>query len=284
MAAGTEWTLHYRSKATMPKHAEDLDIGGAVRAIIVDDEKLGRQLVRNLSEGTPVLDIVGEYANGADAIAAIRSLQPEVVFLDIKMPGISGLSVAREILNENCLVIFVTAFEMYALEAFEVQAFDYLLKPIDYQRFDTVAERIVRTVRRVRLERVLEANPGKMLHLAGTVDKPALESSARIKIRDANTIRFIDPGKVIWFEAANQYVEIHALSGNYLISTESLNSLQEKVDPSVFVRVHRSAIVNINYAHCIRVDSDGVYFVEMSNGDRVRISRSKRSVVENLDL
>ncbi len=283
MAVGTEWMSHCRFTATMPKPAENLDISGAVRAIIVDDEKLGRQLVRNLSEGTPVLDIVGEYTNGEAAIAAIRSLQPEVVFLDIKMPGISGISVAREILNENCLVIFVTAFEMYALEAFEVQAFDYLLKPIDYQRFDTVAKRIVRTVRRVRLERVLEANPDKLLSL-GAVDIPAPKSNTRIKIREANTIRFLDPGKVIWFEAANQYVKIHALSGNYLISTESLNSLQETIDPNVFVRVHRSSIVNINYARFIRVDSEGVYFVEMSNGDRVRISRSNRSAIENLDL
>lgn len=257
------------------------NISGAVRAIVVDDEKLGRQLVRNLSEATPLVDIVGEYTNGGDAIAAIRSLQPEVVFLDIKMPGISGLSVAREILNENCLVIFVTAFEAYALEAFEVQAFDYLLKPIDPERFEKVAQRILRTVRRVRLERILEANPDKAL---SKVESAVAPVSGRIRIRESNTIRYIDPGKVVWFEAANQYVQVHALSGNYLVSTESLNSLQEKIDPEIFVRVHRSSVINLNYARFIRIDKNGVYFVEMSNGDRVRISRSNRPTVENLDL
>lgn len=267
----------------MLKGDENRDISGAVRAIIVDDEKLGRQLVHNLCEATPTIDIVGEYGNGKDAISAVRSLRPEVVFLDIKMPGISGLSVARQILDEGCLVIFVTAYEVHALEAFEVQAFDYLLKPIDLDRFDIVMQRVNRTVRRFRLERVLEANPTKPWKIAGSLH-PTTSVSNRIKIREANTIRFIDLSKVIWFAAANQYVQIHAISGNYLISTESLHSLEEKIDADSFVRVHRSAIVNINHARCIRIEKNGAYYIEMTNGDRVRISRSNRAVVEDLDL
>lgn len=265
----------------MTRQDAEHDISGAVRAIVVDDEKLGRQLVRNLAEATPLIDIVGEYSNGADAIAATKADRPDVVFLDIKMPGLSGLSVAQQILSGSSLVVFVTAFEAYALKAFEVQAFDYLLKPIDPVRFELVAERVHRAVRRIRLERILDANPDKAPVEAAT---PARPVSARIKIRESNTIRYVDSGKVIWFEAANQYVQVHALSGDYLVSTESLNSLQEKIDPDAFVRVHRSAIVNINYARCIRIDGNGVYFIEMSNGDRVRISRSNRPTVESLDL
>lgn len=267
----------------MPEDRYSASISDAVRAIIVDDEKLGRQLVRNLADTSPLITIVGEYANGRDAIAAVKSTRPEVVFLDIKMPEVNGLSVAREILHSDCLVVFVTAFEAHALEAFEVQAFDYLLKPVEVARFEVVVKRIHQAVRRARLEKVLDADPSGASRVAGSPPTKA-PVDTRIRIREGNTIRYVDTGKVVWFEAANQYVQVHAVSGNYLISTESLNSLQAKIDPVTFVRIHRSSIINIDYANCIRVDEHGVYFVEMSNGDRVRVSRSNRSALRDLDI
>lgn len=267
----------------MPADFDDQDIGRPVRAIIVDDEKLGRQLVRQLAEATPLIEIESEHANGQDAISVVKSTRPDAVFLDIKMPGLSGMSVAREILECECFVVFVTAFEAYALEAFEVQAFDYLLKPIELDRFEIVAHRLFDAVRRTRLESFISGGNARSASLTVPEGRPA-PVEKRIRIRDGNTIRYVDPGKVIWFEAANQYVLIHALSGNYLVSTESLNSLQRKIDRNSFLRVHRSSIVNINHALHIRVDDRGVYFIEMSNGDRVRVSRSNRGALEGLEL
>jgi two-component system LytT family response regulator len=225
---------------------------------------------------------VAECASGEDAISSIRTLQPDLAFLDIKMPGVSGLSVAREILSTNCLVVFITAYEAHALEAFDVRAFDYILKPIETARFETVIQRAHQAVRRMRLEQVVEAHKG--VPTVASASSNTGEYHHRIRIRETNSLRYVDPGKVIWFEAANQYVKIHAVSGNYLISTESLNSLQDKVDPGTFVRVHRSSIVNVNHAIRIGVDGSGGYFIEMDNGDQVRVSRSNRGTLKDLDI
>lgn len=259
------------------------EIGRPVRAIIVDDEALGRQLVRQLVDHSPHIDGVGEYSGGLEALADMATANPDVVFLDIKMPSVDGLSVARRILGSDVLVVFVTAFEAHALEAFEVNAFDYLLKPIDKDRFRQVAERIFSHVRRARLEYAVQTYA---LEQNGSAEPVAQRAGnlCRIKVREGDIIRYLDPDGIFWFEAANQYVRIHSEKGTFLVSTESLNSLQRKVDPDKFIRVHRSSIININYARRIRVDRNSAYFIEMENGDRVRVSRSKRHSLSQMGI
>ena len=263
---------------------DDLPQGldNAARCFIVDDERLGRQLVRNLSDATPHIDIVGEFPDGREALAAIGQRAPDVIFLDIKMPDVDGMSVARRVLDTDCLVVFVTAFEEHALQAFEVQAFDYLLKPVDLDRFRAVAERIRRSMRRIRMERFISTDPELPLRGAATTRRGTKRQ--KIRVPQGDTIHFIDPDKVFWFEAANQYVNIHASSGDYMISTESLNSLHARVDGQKFVRVHRSALINVDYARRIGVGNRSNYYIEMENGDRVPVSRGNRASLADLDI
>jgi two-component system LytT family response regulator len=134
----------------------------------------------------------------------------------------------------------------------------------------------------MRLERVVDAGLLATPERKRAADEP--DRHHRIRIREANTIRYVDVSDVVWFEAANQYVKVHATSGCYLISTESLTSLQERIDPQTFIRVHRSSIVNVNRAARIRVERQGGYFIEMDNGDLVRVSRGNRDALKDLDI
>ncbi|NJM35449.1 MAG: response regulator transcription factor [Rhodomicrobium sp.] len=257
------------------------EIAAPFRAIIVDDEELGRELVRKLADDAVVVNVVGEFSDGEHALKAFDALKPDVVFLDIKMPRRDGIATARALCDRDALIVFITAFEKHALEAFSVRAFDYILKPIDKERFSAVVSRLHQSVRRKRLARAVDTN-------AVALTPPARESlhasRSRIKIRDGSRLHFLDLDNVIWFEAANQYVQIHTRNGDFLISSESLNSLQEKADGDKFVRVHRSALVNVNFVSAIRVDEKGAYQLEMSNGDRVKVSRSNRGALKNLDV
>lgn len=249
-----------------------------LKTIVVDDEALGRDLVLRLADDVSKIDIVGEFSDGASALAAVGSLHPELAFLDIKMPKLTGLEAARQLADTDITVVFVTAYEEHALEAFEVQAFDYLLKPIEVDRFHSVCERAFAKVKRRRLEKFVDQR------LVGHYRFGRSKPNERLKVRDGNHLRFIDPVDVIRFEAANQYVRIHTREGSYLISSESLNSLQRKVDPELFVRIHRSSIVNVHHAVSIRVDRKGTYFIEMSDASRVRVSRNNRDRLKEMDI
>ena len=254
------------------------DISRPVRAIVVDDEALGRDLVARLAGGQENIDVVGQFADAGAALAAIERLHPELVFLDIRMPRLTGIEAARQIADSGIVVVFVTAFEEFALEAFEVQGFDYLVKPIEKDRFAAVCERVYSHVKRLRIEKVMGQAPAHRRPAQIPADAP------RFRIRDGNRLRYLKAADVIWFEAANQYVNIHARQGTFLISTDSLNSLEDRLDPDQFVRVHRSSIVNIRYARCIRVDPAGAYFIEMCDGARVRVSRNHRGLLKELDI
>jgi len=250
-----------------------------LRTIVVDDEALGRELILRLASATEKIDVVGEFSDAVKALDAVEALNPDIAFFDIQMPKLTGIEAARRIAHTEMIVVFVTAFEEHALEAFEVQAFDYLLKPIGKDRFHTVCERAFVNIKRRRLERVF----GDMSQ--STVPTNFSRSAVkRIKIRDGSRLKYVDPCDVIRFEAANQYVQIHTRNGSFLISSESLNSLQENIDPNIFVRVHRSSLVNIKHAIAIRVDSKGAYFIVMSDGANVRVSRTHRNILKDLDI
>lgn len=252
-------------------------------AVIVDDEAHGRRLVRRLAEHSGSINVTGEFESGAEFLRSAELVKPDVVFLDIQMPKMDGLLVAEKILNMDSLVVFVTAFEEHALEAFHVQAFDYILKPIGKQRFAAVAERLFQTVRGKRLEKLV-ARVGGGIPVQERQYKRTLPALDKIKVRVGDRIVYLDPYKVVWFEAANQYVEIHTAEESYLISSESLNSLYGNLDHESFLRIHRSAIINVREAIAIRVDRKGAYFVEMSNGDRVKVSRGNRGLLREIEI
>lgn len=252
-------------------------------AVVVDDEAHGRQLVSHLAQTCGLFDVAGEFSDGDQFLRSVTLMKPDVIFLDIKMPKIDGLTAAREIMALDSLIVFVTAFEKHAVEAFQVQAFDYILKPIEKDRFAEVAQRAHQSVKRRRLERMVSEVGNGVSDIVVSSHKGEMDFP-KIKIRDGDRLHYVDPRDVIWFEAANQYVQVHASSGSYLISSESLNSLEQKIDSDMFMRIHRSAIINVNFAHCIRVDAKGAYFVELNNGHRVRVSRGNHGVLKTIDF
>jgi two-component system LytT family response regulator len=265
-----------------------------LRAIIVDDEELARRGIEIRLASYPDVQIVAHCANGREAIEAVTREQPDLMFLDIQMPGISGLDVLARLPQESMpIIIFVTAFDRYALDAFDAQALDYLLKPINDTRFAQALER-VRTywrqrtalVQREKLMRLLASTQG-----AGAVDGNVLRehlsaSSAPqypgvLPIRDdAGTVR-LDVKTIDWIDAAGDYMCVHAEGRTYVLR-ETMKSLEAVLDPGIFQRVHRSTIVNVRRVRRLRPHTNGEYFLTLDDGQEIKLSRSYRDRVDQL--
>ena len=247
----------------------------SLRALIVDDEDLARERIRVLLEAEPDIIIEGECANGKEALAAIRAAPPDLLFLDIQMPGLDGFGVLRELGADRVpAVIFVTAYEQYALRAFDYVALDYLLKPFDSERFREALNRarecVSRQVRgelRRQIEGILEA-----------VGRKRVE---RILIRDGGRIRFVKVEKIHWIEAQGNYARIHVQGGGHMVR-RSMKDLAANLDPARFLRIHRSTIVNID---CIKELSPlfhGEYSVLLVDGTKLTSNRSFKDDLERL--
>ena len=265
-----------------------------LRAIIVDDEELARRGIEIRLAHYPDVQIVAQCANGREAIEAVMREQPDLMFLDIQMPGVSGLDVLARLPQESMpMIIFVTAFDRYALDAFEAQALDYLLKPINDTRFAQALER-VRTywrqrnalAQREKLMRLLASTQG-----AGAVDEGVLreqltaESGPQyagiLPIRDdAGTVR-LDVKTIDWIDAAGDYMCVHAEGRTYVLR-ETMKSLESVLDPTVFQRVHRSTIVNVKRVRRLRPHTNGEYFLTLDDGQEIKLSRSYRDRVDQL--
>jgi two-component system, LytTR family, response regulator len=267
----------------------------AIRAIIVDDEELARRGIEIRLAQYPDIVIVGQCENGREALAAVTREQPDLMFLDIQMPGLSGLEVLARLPQESLpMIIFVTAFDRYALDAFEAQAIDYLLKPIGELRFAQALGR-VRTywqqrnalAQREKLIQLLAATQG-----AGSVDEQTLREhlgeDARspqyphiLPIRDdAGTVR-LDVRTIDWIDAAGDYMCVHADGRTYVLR-ETMKSLEAILDPRKFQRVHRSTIVNIERVRRLRPHTNGEYFLTLEDGQEIKLSRSYRDRVDQL--
>jgi two-component system LytT family response regulator len=250
-----------------------------IRTLIVDDEPLAREGVRLLVNGDPEIDVVGECANGRDALAAVRRLRPDLVFLDVQMPEMSGFDVLAALPPEELpAVIFVTAFDRYALRAFEVHALDYLLKPFDDERF---ADAVARAKRHLRLSHVSSLSE-RLLSLLENVrpPEPDRELLSRIAIKDAGRVVFLDVSEVDWIEAADYYVQLHVGPKSYL-HRESMQRLEEKLDPDRFLRIHRSAIVNRRCVRELRHKGRELHCV-LANGVSLKVARSQRGKLQKL--
>jgi two-component system LytT family response regulator len=245
-----------------------------MRVLIVDDERIARNRLRALLEAEPDVEIMGECANGHEAIDALSGTDPDVVFIDIQMPGADGLAVVRSIPAEKApLIVFVTAYDKYALEAFEVRAFDYLLKPFDRERFQ-------RTLANVRTEMSRGRKPNPARRLASLIDtlesRPKLE---RLAIRNKGHVTFLRAESIDWIEAADNYVCLHC-GGTTHVMRETMNALEKRLDSSRFVRIHRSTIVNADRIRELQPWFRGDYRVILHDGTALTLSRTYRQSVE----
>ena len=241
-----------------------------IRTLIVDDEPMARERVTSLLNQQPDIEVVGHCADGEQAVAAIERLSPELVFLDVQIPVIDGFGVIRAVTPQRMpMVVFTTAYDEYALKAFEVHALDYLLKPFDALRFQRALERA-----RERLERQRTGDLGRRLLAMVQDAKPELPNADRILIRSSGRIYFIRVDDIDWVDAAGNYVRLH-VKGEAHLFRETMNAMEKRLDPTRFARVHRSHVVNINRIKEI-VPHGGEHVIVLQNGTRLTLSRGYR--------
>jgi two-component system LytT family response regulator len=243
-----------------------------IRAIIVDDERHARQKIRALLASQKDIQVVAECANGDDAVAAVREHRPDLLFLDVQMPGCSGFDVVREAGSHARAVVFVTAHDQYAVRAFDVQALDYLLKPFDRDRFE-------RTLTRVRERLRGGEDLQEKLRLFLDQVRPRGGLRERLMVRSAGRITFLRAAEVDWIEAADNYVRVHAGRETHLIR-ETMANLEGELDRRKFIRVHRSAIVNVDSIVEIRSLFHGDHSIVLRTGDEVSLGRTYREKLE----
>lgn len=251
-----------------------------LRVLIVDDEPLARQRLRDLVEKEPDVEIAGEVATGTEAVEWIRDEQPDLLFLDVQMPGLTGLEVAAAIGPERMPpTIFVTAFDRYALQAFDVAAVDYLVKPFDDERFEQAFRRARRLIELEQVGRMTE----RLVSLLGR-EKPAAPSAAtesldRIAVDMRGQTRIIPVSKIDYITASGPYAELHIGEGTFAIR-ERMQSLEERLDPKRFMRVHRSTIVRLDLVDTLLRAPGGDYAVRLRNGVELSVSRGRREDLE----
>lgn len=250
----------------------------AFRVLVVDDEPLARQVAVGLLRGDSEIGQIEECADGTSARAAIAGLKPDIVFLDIEMPGQTGLDVAagsRDTIGP--VVVFTTAFGHYALDAFDVAATDYVLKPYSDDRFREALARAKRRVRERRLGDMARDLVADDKGRPGTASEPDFLRRLSLRDRDRTVVLRIE--EIVWFEAEDYYVRVHSARGRHLMRA-SLASLESRLDPRMFVRVHRTAIVNLEHVRESHV-RDGLYLV-LSDAAQVGVSRGRKSHIESL--
>jgi len=241
-----------------------------LRVLVVDDEPLARTGLAALVRRDPDLACAGECGDGQGAIEAIESLKPDLVLLDVQMPEIDGFGVIRAIGAERMPpVIFVTAYEEFALQAFRVHAVDYIVKPFT----DAVLAEALERAKRGHLQHLTD----RLTQLVGIRQ----DHLTRITVRTAQRVQVVRVADIDWIEAADYCAKLHAGASTHVVRV-SLGALERLLDPGVFVRVHRSAIVNVNRLEEIESDSSGDGIIRLSDGATVRLARSRRAAVDRL--
>lgn len=248
-----------------------------MKVLIVDDEMLSRRKIRDLLEDEAYIEIVGECATAADAIESIANEQPDIVFLDIEMPGKNGFAVAETLQKKEIpLLIFVTAFDQYALKAFEVHAFDYLLKPFDSERFGRTMKKAKAQIQQIR-NRTLTTGVRDLLD--GFRTKSAY--TERLVFKNGSRIFFVKVSEVDFIEAEGNYVRVHFGKENHLLR-EAISTLQSRLDPTKFLRIHRSTIVNVDRIRELHSWFHGEYQVILQTGKQLLLTRSYRENLQTL--
>jgi two-component system LytT family response regulator len=257
-----------------------------IRVLVVDDEPLARAGVCELLSRDAELDVVGEAANGEEAVAAITELKPDLVMLDVQMPGMTGFEVIRTIGPERMpAVVFTTAYDQFAVRAFEVNAVDYLLKPFDDERFAITIARAKKAVRHAHAGE-LSRRLVELLEKTDSPAKPALAPapspfSDRLVVKSGGRVVFLRTDEIDWVEAADYYVKLHSAGKTHLLR-ETMNALEDRLDPNKFFRVHRSAIVNLDRVRELQPYFRGEHVVILNDGTKLKLSRGRRAKLEQL--
>jgi two-component system LytT family response regulator len=265
-----------------------------LRTIVVDDEPLALRLMVSFLKNSPELDIVAECVNGREAVTAVLDLAPDLMFLDIRMPGLNGFEVIKRIQPELLpMVVFCTAYERYALDAFDVHAVDYVVKPMDEERCRLAVNRALARHQehkgseheKAQLIGAIDAVTKKVAQRA-PLRKPGKQASEpavaerKIAIKDRDSIKLIKERSVGWIDAAGDYMCVHAEGETHILRC-TMKQLLAELDPDVFKRVHRSTIVNLNCIEQVIPHTKGEYFLLLEGGERVKVSRNFRGSIKS---
>jgi two-component system LytT family response regulator len=243
------------------------EAGQKIRAIIVDDEELARQVIREFLGSHPEIELVAECANGFEAVKSVTELKPDLLFLDIQMPKLDGFEVL-ELIGNDLRVIFVTAFDSYAIKAFEVHAVDYLLKPFGADRFEAALNRAKERLATGK-SHPTEMPPAELAAAA----RPPSQYLDRIAVRDGTRVYIIPVAKLDYAEAQDDYVAL-TTEGKKHLKQQTISSLESALDPSRFLRIHRSFIVNLERVAKVEPYAKDTHVAVLSNGVQLPVSRA----------
>lgn len=265
-----------------------------IRTLLVDDERLARRGLELRLAAAPDVEIVGECENGREAVQLVAELAPDLMFLDIQMPGLSGFDVLARLPQDSLpVIVFVTAFDRYAIDAFEARALDYLLKPVEDGRLEHALERVRAHLGERALLEQHERMLGLLADMHGAGELAPEELLARVAgaapnrypevlaIRTGRDVVRVRSAEIDWIDAAGDYMCIHAAGETHVLRA-TMKQLESALDPQVFQRVHRSAIVNLQRVRKLRPHANGEYFLMLESGQELKLSRTHRDKVELL--
>ena len=254
-----------------------------IRTLIVDDEPLGRQRIRHLLDREDDVTVIGECANGEEAVAAIGTHTPDLVFLDVQMPVLDGFAVLEAVgAAQMPVVIFVTAYDQYALQAFDVHALDYLLKPFDRERFQKALDRARVHLRRQGIDALSQRLQALLADYQAEARPPKEPTYLkRLAVKTGGQVFFLTVEEIDWIEAAGNYAGLHIKEKTHLIR-ETMSDLEARLSPELFLRIHRSTIVNLGRIKALEPVSNGEYVLTLHDGTRLASSRSYRAGVQAL--
>lgn len=251
-----------------------------IRTLIVDDEPLARRNLRVLLEKDPQIEIIDECRNGREAVKAINSLSPDLIFLDIQMPEMDGFDVLAHVGPEHIqAIIFVTAFDQYALKAFDVHALDYLLKPFDDERFSHALRRAKAQIEAHEINRLSKRLLALLEERESELKVDQKSYLTRLMIKDSGRVRLLKVDEIDFVEADGNYAKLHVGRATHLLR-EKMNDLEGRLDPARFVRIHRSIIVNLDRIKEMHPHFNGDYIVVLEDGKQLRMSRTRREHLE----
>lgn len=250
--------------------------GKKIRVIIVDDEPPARRNLRALLKDDSEIELIRECGNGKEAVSSIRALEPDLVFLDVQMPELNGFDVLEELSGKPLpVIIFVTAYDQYALRAFEVSALDYLLKPFSDERFQKAL-----TQAKQQIEQQDASELGKkLLTLIGARQPQAQRYLTRLMVKTTGRVIFLKTEEIDWIEAYDYYVRLHSGGKAHLVR-QTMSELETALDPERFARIHRSTIVNLDRVKEIQSLFNGESLVILANGTELKLTRSRREALE----
>lgn len=252
-----------------------------IQVLVVDDEPLARRGIRQLLETEKDFEIAGEAANGREAVSAIQKLAPDLVFLDVQMPLLDGFSFIEQFGEENLPeIVFVTAYDEHAIRAFEINALDYLLKPIDPERFQKTLNRVRERIKHIQTKEIDQKLSALLRDLeAAKSNGEQPRYLERVAVKEAGRITFVQVDEIDWISSEGNYVQLHTKKKNHLFR-ETMDGIERKLNPNAFVRIRRSTIVRVEQICELHPTFNGEFEVVLKNGKKLYTSRRYR---KNLD-